>query len=150
MNKQKFSLNEYGDTIKEVLDSGGEFRIYPAGTSMLPLIREETDSVVLAKPSGYLKAGDIAFYRRNNGAYILHRVIKAENGSYIMCGDNQLTKEKGINHSQVIGIVTKIYRNDKPLDRESLHHKAYLLIWKSFFVRRVYLKLKYTFKGGNK
>ena len=52
----KFSLAEYDDTIREVLNSGGAFRIYPRGTSMLPLLREGIDSVLLEKPDGTKKA----------------------------------------------------------------------------------------------
>lgn len=42
---ETFSLAEYADIIREVLDSGGEFTLFPRGTSMLPLIVEGRDSV---------------------------------------------------------------------------------------------------------
>ncbi len=145
MNKQTFSLSEYADTISEVLESGGEFRIYPSGTSMLPLLRQERDSVSLSKPSGYLNKNDIAFYRRDNGAYILHRVIKSENGIYTMCGDNQIVPEGNVEHRNIIGVVTRIFRDDKPFDTNSTGHRIYLFIWRNFFIRRVYLKLRFIF-----
>ena len=113
MKAEEFRLSEYADTISAVLESGGEFRIYPKGTSMLPLLRAGTDSVVLEKPTGNLKRGDIAFYIRDNGAYVLHRVIKSEGDSYTLCGDNQLTLEKGITNRNIIGVVTRIYRGEK-------------------------------------
>lgn len=141
MNKQQFRLSEYDDTIRAVLDSGGEFRIYPQGTSMLPLLREGRDSVSLAKPEGRLRRGDIAFYQRENGAYILHRVIRAES-SYTMCGDNQLTLEKNVTDEHIIGVVSKIYRDDKLLSRKNLLYRCYLLLWRSFFIRRVYFRLR--------
>lgn len=150
MNKEKFSLSEYGDTIKEVLESGGEFRIYPSGTSMLPILREGADSVSVSKPAQFLKAGDIAFYQRENGAYILHRVIKAENDTYVMCGDNQITLENGISHKNIVGIVTKIYRSDKLFNTKGFGYKFYLILWKCFFIRRIYFKLRNIFKGVNK
>lgn len=150
MNKQTFSLSEYADTICEVLESGGEFRIYPSGTSMLPLLRQGKDSVSLSKPSGYLKKNDIAFYRRDNGAYILHRVIKSENGVYTMCGDNQIDIEENINHNSVIGVVTRLFRNDKPFDMNGIGYRFYLFIWRSFLIRRIYLKLKFILKESRK
>lgn len=146
MNKQTFSLCEYSDAICEVLESGGEFRIYPSGTSMLPLIRQGRDSVSLSKPLGFLNKNDIAFYKRDNGAYILHRVIKNENGIYTMCGDNQVFVEKNIEHSSVIGVVTRIFHDDKPFDMNCISYRFYLLIWQSFFIRRIYLKIKFIFK----
>ena len=35
-DKDGFLLKEYIDIISEVLESGGVFRMYPKGTSMLP------------------------------------------------------------------------------------------------------------------
>ena len=43
----EYSLEEYMPLIKEVVESGGEFRLFPRGTSMLPLIRQGRDSVAL-------------------------------------------------------------------------------------------------------
>ena len=144
MSKQQFKLSEYDDTIRAVLDSGGEFRMYPKGTSMLPLLREGRDSISLIKPTNKLKNGDIAFYRRENGAYILHRVIKTDS-TYTMCGDNQLTLEQGITDEQIIGIVYKIFRDDKPLSDKNLLYRCYLLLWRSFYIRRIYFRLRRIF-----
>ena len=144
-DKISFSLSEYDETIREVLASGGVFRIYPRGTSMLPLLREGVDSVLLEKPDGALKRGDIAFYLRDNGGYVLHRVIKADNG-YIMCGDNQLALEKGIEQRHIIGRVCAVYRGDKELSMKGLRYRFYCLLWRSFFIRRVFFKLRYIFK----
>lgn len=143
-----FSLSEYDETIRLVLDSGGEFTIFPKGTSMLPLIVHQRDSVTLAKPSGDLRRGDIAFYLRDNGQYVLHRVIKSENGRYTMCGDNQVTPEAGIENRHIIGVVRRITRNGKPLTDRTLSYRLYKLIWRSFFVRRVYSRLRRLKNGG--
>ncbi len=150
MDKQAFKLSEYDETIREVLESGGEFRIYPAGTSMLPLLRQGMDSVSIIKPDGYLKKQDIAFYQRENGAYVLHRVIKSENGVYTMCGDNQIALENGISHDRIIGVVTRVFRGDKTVSRNNTGYRLYLLLWKSFFIRRVFFKLRNIFTGKNK
>ncbi len=143
MNKQEFSLSEYEETIRTVLDSGGEFRIYPKGTSMLPLIRAGQDSVCLSKPEGNLKRNDIAFYLRDNGEYILHRVVKAEKGSYIMCGDNQIAQESGIENRHIIGYVTRVFRGEKEITPKNAGYRLYLLLWRSFFIRRVFFKLRH-------
>lgn len=150
MDKQEFSLSEYEETIRTVLESGGEFRIYPKGTSMLPLIRAGLDSVCIEKPSGNLKKGDIAFYLRDSGEYILHRVIKAEDGIYTICGDNQVTLEKGIENRHIIGYVTKIYRGEKLITPTNKGYRLYLFLWRSFLLRRVFFKLRTVFGKGRK
>lgn len=138
----QFALSDYDETIRAVLDSGGEFRIYPKGTSMLPLLRQGVDSVVLEKPKGALKRGDIAFYLRDGGGYVLHRVMQFENGKYTMCGDNQLRLEEGILDRHIIGVVTRFYRSDKCVKLNSLRYRIFVFLWRSFFLRRVYFKLR--------
>lgn len=137
-----FKLSDYDDTIRLVLESGGEFRIYPRGYSMLPLLVQERDSVVLVKPEGSLKKNDIAFYLRDNGQYVLHRVISCSDGKYVMCGDNQLQLETGIEDRHIIGVVKSFTRKGKTVKLNSFSYRLYLLIWQSFFLRRVFFKLR--------
>ena len=49
MNNSEFYLADAIEVIEDVLASGGEFRMYPKGTSMLPLIVQTRDSVVLKR-----------------------------------------------------------------------------------------------------
>ena len=153
--KNRFSLSDFEDTIREVLESGGEFRMYPRGVSMLPLLVQDRDSVVLVKPKGDLKVNDIAFFVRDDGSYVLHRVLKAENGNYTLCGDHQIWLETGVENRHIIGVVSKIYRKDKLITPDQKLYKLYLFIWQSFFIRRAYFKLVRIFhklrrpKNGN-
>ena len=149
-NAVQFSLSEYDETIRIVLESGGEFRIYPKGTSMLPLLRQGIDSVVLEKTKEAVRRGDIAFYQRDDGSYILHRVIRSDNGTFTMCGDNQLELEKGIEARQLIGVVTRIYRGEKCVHLDSLRYRMYVFWWRSFFIRRVYFRIRRIANGSKK
>ena len=49
MNNTEYCLSDAIEIIEEVLDSGGEFLLSPKGTSMLPLIVQGEDQVVLKK-----------------------------------------------------------------------------------------------------
>ena len=71
MSDKEFSMEEMYPLLREVIDSGGEFRLYPRGTSMLPLIRQGKDSVALVRPEA-LSRHDICLYRRGNGQFVLH------------------------------------------------------------------------------
>ena len=64
-------LSEYDGLIREVLASGGEFRLYPHGTSMLPLLRQGRDSVALRRLDRAPQKWDILFYQRWDGSYVL-------------------------------------------------------------------------------
>lgn len=142
-----FRLADYAGTIREVLDSGGEFTLYPRGTSMLPLIMQGRDSVTLEQPQGALHRGDIAFYQRENGQYVLHRIIGERDGTFTMCGDNQLAPEYGVKPEQIIAKAAYITRKGSKITPRSLPYRLYVLLWRSFFIRRVYFKLRRVFHG---
>lgn len=110
----EFSLDQYIPLICEVIGDGGEFRLYPRGTSMLPLLRQGRDSVALVKPTEKLKRGDILLYQRTSGQYVLHRVVRVRrDGTLWFSGDNHMTVEKGIDRRQVIALTTAVFRGEK-------------------------------------
>ena len=114
--------------IREVLESGQSVRIYPMGTSMLPMLRQGTDSVVLSPLPETLRKFDIPLYRRDNGKYILHRIVGAGN-PYICMGDNQFRKEPGIRRDQMIAVVTAFYRGEKRCSVRSFGYRIYCWVW---------------------
>lgn len=145
----EISMSESEELIREVVESGGEFQLYPRGTSMLPLLRQGKDSVVLVKVPEQIKRGDIPLYRRADGHYVLHRVIRVEkDGTYTMCGDNQTQLERGITRDQMIATVSAISRKEKMRSVRAISYRAYCFLWRSFFIRRVYFKLRRMLKGN--
>lgn len=141
MNNGEFYLADAIDVIEEVLASGGEFRMYPKGTSMLPLIVQARDSVVLKRDfTDGARKHDIAFYRRKNGQFVLHRVMKiCADGTYVMCGDNQTALENGIEKEQIIGIVSGLYRKDKAVKMNGVCYSLYVFFWTKLPIRRIFL-----------
>lgn len=119
--------------IKEVIPNGGEFRLYPRGTSMLPLIVQGKDSVVLIEP-GLLSKGDIVLYQRKSGQYVLHRIVKIKGDNLVLCGDNQTELEYGITVSDVVAKVSGIYKNET--------YFAGVCAGKKFYLARLCLKRK--------
>ena len=129
LNKET-TLDAVMDIIVEKLDAGGTVTFTPHGTSMLPMLRNGEDMVALSKPKGRLHLFDIPLYRRDSGQYVLHRVIDfCRDGSYVLCGDNQFHKEKGIRDDQVIAVVTGFVRKGKPYAMTSLRYRAYVNFW---------------------
>ena len=125
MNKQVLNLEELFPVIDEVISSGGEFRLYPRGVSMLPLFRQGTDSVVLTS-LGDVAVNDMILYRRDNGQFVLHRVVKIKNGEYIMCGDNQYELEYGIEKKHLLAQVSCFYRGDERISLDNERYNDYL------------------------
>ena len=145
-------IAEYDSIIREVLESGGEFRMYPHGTSMRPLLRQGIDSVVLEQLKREPKKNDILFYQRQDGSYILHRVWKVTDTGLTLVGDNQRMLEYGVIEAQIIGYVTRIYRGEKEINCDGLGYRVYLWLWQFMVIRRIVLpvtnRLMNIMKGG--
>lgn len=58
------------------------------GTSMMPLLDQNTDTVRLIQAPDRLKKYDIPLYVRPNGEHVLHRIVKVCDGYYVIRGDN--------------------------------------------------------------
>lgn len=122
---EKIHFEDIEHIIKETLDMGKSFKIAPNGGSMLPLIVQGRDYVYIKKPEGRLKKYDIAFFKRKNGAFILHRVIKVKKDSYVFCGDNQWLVEKGVKDNQIIGVVCKLECGGKTFSADDGEYMKY-------------------------
>jgi len=153
-SKTDFDLKEYVSLIEEVIESGGEFRLFPRGTSMMPLLRQGKDSVILIKSETAPKKRDILFYKRSSGQFVLHRIVGlSKDGSYVLCGDNQTALEKGITDEMIIATVSAVYRDERRIEKNTFGRKIYEFFWcimplrkLVFFSRRVLSKVKRMFK----
>lgn len=135
----ELELSDMISLIEEKLALGGEVKFSPRGVSMLPLIRPAKDSVTL-KRKELPERFDIAFYKRKDGQFVLHRVIKRKkDGSYVMCGDNQWRLEKGISKNQIIAVVSNIEKDGENINFFGMQYRAYCGL---LFLRRIYLFLK--------
>lgn len=104
------SLRDAEPVFRAIIEGGGVFTLHPRGASMRPTIVPGRDSVSVVRLEGEPRRYDILLYRRPNGQFVLHRVARVKKGSYTMCGDNQVVFERGICHSDVVGVVSVIHR----------------------------------------
>ena len=114
--------------VRECIDAGQSVWFSPKGTSMLPMIRQGVDTVCISPIKGQLKKYDIPFYQRDNGQYVLHRIVRVED-TYTCVGDNQFELEKGLRHDQMIAVVTAFSRGEKRYSVSSLRYRLYCRFW---------------------
>jgi len=136
--EKEVALDALMPLIREALDQGRSVRFSPRGTSMLPLIRQGRDQVTLSPLPKTLKKYDLPLYRRENGQYVLHRIIKA--GDTFTClGDNQFTPEHSLRREQMIALVTALHRDGKEIPVTSLPYRLFCRVWHwSRPVRRIW------------
>jgi len=111
--------------MEEQINSGKAVKFTPGGTSMLPLIHPEVDSVLIKKAPAKLKKYDLPLYRRKDGDFVLHRVIKVNNDSYVMRGDNQNWHEPGVKHEQILALAIGMYKNDEYISFSGVKYWIY-------------------------
>ena len=116
------------------LQSGKMVEFETHGISMIPLLHDVGDTVILKKADSKLSVGDVALCRTNDARYVLHRVITVDGDGYILKGDNCVNTERCASHSDVIAVADSFVRNGK---RISVSDKKY-----RFYVRHRSLILK--------
>lgn len=122
------SMDSLMPLIRERLAAGQKVKFAPQGVSMLPMLRQGIDTVTISPITGDLKKYDIPLYRRDNGQYILHRVISV--GDTVACmGDNQFVPENGLRRDQMIAVVTSFSRGDREIPVTSPLYRAYCRFW---------------------
>lgn len=141
------SMEDIIPLIKEQIENDGEVTFTPKGNSMLPMLRNNKDTVTLRKPEFPLKKYDLPLYVRDNGRYVLHRVVDVEKNGYVMRGDNQFIDEHGIENSQIIGVVDSFTRKGKKYIVTSKKHVFYCRLWVNTVAVRKYIRMMRRIAG---
>lgn len=127
------------------LENGGKANLTVTGFSMMPLLRNLRDSVWLIPAPEVLKPGDIALYQRDNGQYILHRVIRVTKDGYLFCGDNQAELEP-VRHDQLIALVKGFTRKGKAYSLTERRYQIYTyMCMRLFWLRKPYIAIRRCF-----
>lgn len=113
--------------IREKLDAGQCVRFSPMGTSMLPMLRQGRDSVLLSPLPEKLRKYDLPLYQRDDGKFIMHRIVKVGK-TYTCVGDNQFELEQGVRHDQMIALVTVLYRDGREIKMNDLGYRIYCVL----------------------
>ena len=126
MEMLKIPMEELAELIKIQLEQGGQAELVVTGSSMHPLFRSRRDKVVLTPRAP--KKPDIILYRRDNGTYILHRIVRVKDGIFMVTGDNQWRLEE-VRPDQVLAAVDGWYKKGKYRTPKNLWYKLYVCFW---------------------
>lgn len=115
------------------------------GGSMTPFLVHKRDIVYLSRADRPLKRGDMVLYQRDNGRYILHRVLRADTGAYAMIGDAQTRPEPGIRPEQIRALVIAVRRKGALLRKGSFWWEFFEKIWIRIVPLRPLVRNTYSF-----
>lgn len=145
LTKRTINTAAYLSAIRSIIEEGKGTSILVTGMSMFPFLEHERDIVYCESPKNALKRGDIVFYQRPNGQFVLHRICAVKDDGYYIIGDAQQVIEGPIKREQIFAIVTKVIRNGKELDASSPTWRFFERIWLKVIPARRYLMLPYRF-----
>ena len=110
---RKIDTKEYVSMLRELVEEGKEVSLLVSGSSMSPFLIHERDYICFKKPERDLKKGDMVFYQRETGQYVMHRIYKETPEGFYIVGDAQVEIEGPVAREQIFAIVTKVKRKGK-------------------------------------
>lgn len=134
-------------TFEDEIKRTGRIIYTNVGDSMMPLIKQGRDVLVISAVNGRLKRYDIPLYKRDSGQYVLHRILKVRKNDYVICGDNRCNKEYGITDRHIIGVLSGIIRDGREIPVTDIKCRIYARLWCDLFpVRVLIIRIRQIFK----
>lgn len=134
---------------EEILQKVGHLLTRNLGYSMLPLLRQNQDAIMIERcDPHHLQKYDVVMFTRpgdRKGKYVLHRILKCKkDGSYWVVGDN-CTSGEIVKPEQIVGRMSAVGRNGKTFKTTSEEYQRYVRFWcKPWPLRMAFLWLFYT------
>ncbi len=113
MIERVVDTREYVSVLREIAESGKIVSLRIAGSSMSPFLAHGRDYIYFTKPDRELRAGDMVFYQRKNGQYVMHRIYKKKPEGYYIVGDAQTEIEGPVDRGQIFALIIKVKRKDR-------------------------------------
>lgn len=110
--------------LEESLKENGIYITTTKGDSMMPMLVEGRDRVVIVPPVFPLKKYDIPVYRKL-GHYTMHRIVGVTENGYVICGDNRGNLEKDVKESDIVGMLEGFYQGDRYISRDDAEFLEY-------------------------
>lgn len=120
-------MSEKEKTIREYLKTHETITYRFKGISMLPMLRQKKDLVILRRYDGTgLKKYDVALYNLyGNNRNVLHRVVEVKEGYYTFLGDNCWNREERIPESSIVAVLDAFVRDGRVIPVTNLPYRIY-------------------------
>ncbi len=140
----------YVSMLRDLVREGKEVSMLITGSSMSPFLLSHKDSICFKAPWRPLRRGDMVFYERRSGQFVMHRICKVRKEGLYIVGDAQWEIEGPVDPEQVFALVTKAHRRGKWIGPDDFWWKFYERLWIRLIVFRPVIFKIYRFLTGNK
>ena len=135
---------EYIEVLKDLTEQGQEVSLTVYGTSMEPFLKHKRDRVSLRRPENPLRKGDLVFYQRRSGEYIMHRIVNIKEHQYYLAGDHHTCIEGPVERQQIFAVVTGVQRKGRWMTENHRVWKFYSRWWRWLLpLRRIGNRLRH-------
>lgn len=129
MDVKQVDTREYVSVLREIAEEGKVVSMLIAGSSMAPFLCHNRDYIYFTKPERELRRGDMVFYQRDSGRYVMHRIYKVKPDGYYMVGDAQTQIEGPLRREQIFAVITQVKRDGKMIRPGDFWWEFFEHIW---------------------
>ena len=126
---REVDAQEYMAVLRGLIEEGHQVSLLISGSSMSPFLIHHRDTIYFKKPDRELKVGDMVFYRRGNGKYIMHRIRRIRPEGFYMIGDAQWEIEGPLQREQIFGLITAVERKGKLIQPGDFWWEFFAKVW---------------------
>lgn len=129
MDVKQVDTREYVSVLRGIAEEGKVVSMLIAGSSMAPFLCHNRDYIYFTKPERELRRGDMVFYQRDSGRYVMHRIYKVKPDGYYMVGDAQTQIEGPLRREQIFAVITQVKRDGKMIRPGDFWWEFFEHIW---------------------
>ena len=137
-------------SFEEELEKNGTLVFTNKGRSMMPLLRQDRDLMVIEKKGPErCKKYDAVLFKRGE-QYVMHRILQVRPEDYYIVGDN-CPRGESVREEQILGVLKQVVRDGKTISVEDPAYLRYVHLWCDAYPLRagvLYLRDKARRIGG--
>lgn len=147
MIERVVDTNEYVSVLRELAEEGRVVSMLIAGSSMSPFLCHNRDYIYFTKPDRELRRGDMVFYQRDTGQYVMHRIYKRKKDDYYMVGDAQTQIEGPLRGDQIFARIIKVKRKGRIIEPGNFWWEFFEHVWIRIIPLRKVIEKLYSLWG---
>lgn len=129
MDVKQVDTREYVSVLRGIAEEGKVVSMLIAGSSMAPFLCHNRDYIYFTRPERELRRGDMVFYQRDSGQYVMHRIYRVKHEGYYMVGDAQTQIEGPLRRDQIFAVITQVKRDGKMIRPGDFWWEFFEHIW---------------------
>lgn len=128
-NIKKVDTREYVSVLRDLTREGREVSMVISGNSMFPFLIHGRDSICFKAPWREPRRGDMVFFERSTGQFVMHRILRKTPEGYYIIGDAQKDVEGPVQREQIFAIIIKVCRKGKWLKPRDFWWEFFEHVW---------------------